>query len=96
MVISGKNRGQTGIVRRVFIDRSKILVEGVNLVKKAVRPNPAAGVQGGIVEKEAPMPAAKVMLYCLQCGKPTRIQHEVLADNRKTRVCKQCNAQFDA
>lgn len=96
LVVSGKDKGQTGTVRRVFNDRGKVLVEGVNRIKKATRPNPMAGVQGGIVEMEAPIAASKVMLYCLQCSKPTRIAHELLADNRKVRVCKQCKAQFDS
>ncbi len=95
-VLSGKNKGQTGIVRKVFNEKGTVLVEGINKIKKATRPNPMAGVRGGIVEMEAPVAAAKVMLYCLQCNKPTRIQHEYLADKRKTRVCKHCKAQFDA
>jgi large subunit ribosomal protein L24 len=95
MVISGKSKGQTGIVRKVFTDRGRLVVDGLNKVKKATRPNPMAGIRGGIVEMEAPLAAAKVMLYCLQCSKPTRIKYENLADERKTRVCKHCQAQFD-
>lgn len=96
LVLSGKDKGQTGTIRRVFKDRGKILVEGVNKIKKATRPNPMLGVQGGIIEQEAPLPVSKVMLYCLQCSKPTRIKMETLADDRKTRVCKHCKAQFDS
>ncbi len=96
MVVSGKDKGQTGTIRRVFKDRGKVLVEGVNKVKKATKPNPMFGIQGGLVERETPIHASKVMLYCLQCNKPTRIKMESLADNRKTRVCKHCQAQFDS
>lgn len=95
MVTSGKDKGQSGIVRRVFADRGRILVEGVNKIKKAVKPNPMAGQAGGIVEMEAPLQASKVMLYCLKCEKPTRIKHETLEGNKKTRVCKHCNEHFD-
>lgn len=95
LVISGKDKGKTGIVRKVFTERGRVIVDGLNKVKKATRPNPMAGVRGGIEEMEAPIHAAKLMLYCLQCNKPTRIKHETLADNRKTRVCKHCQAQFD-
>jgi len=95
MVISGKDKGQTGTIRMVFHERGKVLVDGINKIKKAVKPNPT-NLRGGIVEMEAPLPAAKVMLYCLQCSKPTRIHYEFLADNQKTRVCKHCKAQFDA
>ncbi len=95
MVISGKEKGKTGTIRRVFNDRGKILIEGLNMIKKATRPNPMLGQRGGIIEMEAPLPASKVMLYCIQCSKPTRIQHVTLASGKKTRVCKHCEAQFD-
>lgn len=96
MVVSGKNKGQTGTVRKIFNANGRVLVEGVNKIKKATRPNPMAGIRGGIVEMEAPLHASKIMLYCLQCNKPTRIKMEALADNRKSRVCKHCQAQFDS
>jgi large subunit ribosomal protein L24 len=96
LVLSGKDKGQTGIVRKVFSDDSKVLVEGLNKIKKATRPNPMAGIQGGLVEMEAPLFAAKVMLYCLSCSKPTRISLKTLDNGKKTRVCKKCSAQFDA
>ena len=96
MVVSGKNKGQTGIVQKIFSDRGKVLVQGINKITKATRPNPMAGVKGGLVEMEAPVPAAKVMLFCLQCNKPTRISYKVGADDKKTRVCKHCQAEFDA
>ncbi|MCA9788747.1 MAG: 50S ribosomal protein L24 [Cyanobacteria bacterium HKST-UBA06] len=95
-VTHGKDKGKTGIVRKTFHDRGKVLVEGINLIKKAVRPNPMAGQQGGIVEMEAPMPVAKVMLFCLQCNKPTRVKKTTLGDGKKVRVCQKCSAQFDS
>jgi large subunit ribosomal protein L24 len=96
LVLAGKSKGLTGIVRKVFLDRGKLVVEGANMIKKTTRPNPMAGSRGGIIDMEAPLAASNVMLFCLQCNKPTRIQHEVLSDGRKTRVCKHCKAQFDA
>jgi len=95
LVLSGKDKGKTGTVRRVFNDRGRVVVEGVNIVKKAKRANPMGGDRGGIIEMEAPLAAAKLMLYCLQCSKPTRIKHDVSKDGKKFRVCHHCKAQFD-
>lgn len=96
MVVSGKDKGKTGVVRRVFNDRGRVLVEGVNVIKKAMKPNPYAGIQGGIVEMEAPIHASKVMLYDHQAGKPTRIRTQVLENGKKTRVSTKSDTQFDA
>ena len=74
--------------------KGKVVVEGVNMVTKAVKANPMAGIQGGLIKMEAPMSASKVMLYCPKCEKPTRIRHEMV-DGKKTRVCKKCGEQLD-
>jgi large subunit ribosomal protein L24 len=94
MVISGKDKGKTGVVKRVFQDRGRVLVEGVNFIVKATRPNPAAGVEGGLIKMEAPLFASKVMLYDTQAGKPTRIRHSIV-DGKKTRVSTKSDLKFD-
>jgi large subunit ribosomal protein L24 len=101
MVISGKDKGKTGIVKHVFIDRGRVLVEGLNMIKKAVKPNPYIGQKGGLVQMEAPLAASKVMLYSLKANKPTRISVSVLKDDAKAgkvkrvRVCKHTKEQLD-
>jgi large subunit ribosomal protein L24 len=99
LVLSGKDKGKTGTVTRVFPERGKILVDGVNIIKKHTKPNPAAGIQGGIVQIEAPLPSAKVMLYSPAAQKPTRIMKNVIEGEKGTkkrvRVCRHTNIQLD-
>ncbi len=93
-ILSGKDKGKEGKVLKVFPSTGKIIVEGINYVKKHQRPtdkNP----QGGIVRQEAPIYASKVMVVCPSCGKPTRIRKGYLEDGRKVRVCKKCGEVID-
>lgn len=87
MVITGKDKGKTGIVRRLLLDKNKVLVEGLNMVKKAVKPNPMAGQRGGIIEMEAPIQLSNVMLYDLKTSQPTRTRRETIqgADGKGSR-----------
>jgi large subunit ribosomal protein L24 len=94
IVLAGKDKGKTGNVKKVDTSSSKVVVEGVNMVTKAQKPQPAAGIQGGLIKLEAPMDSSKVMVVCPACDKPTRIKHEVKAD-KKVRVCKKCGEQLD-
>lgn len=94
-VISGKDKGKVGNVKKALPRKGKVVVEGVNVITKATKANPMANVQGGLVKYEAPMFASKVMLYCPKCEKPTRIRHEILENGKKTRVCKKCGEQLD-
>ena len=94
MVISGKDKGKTGVIKRVLRDRGKVLVEGLNLVKKATRPNPFVGLRGGIIEQEAPLFVSKVMLYDAKNNKPSRAKAGE-ADGKKVRVSKKTGEQFD-
>jgi large subunit ribosomal protein L24 len=89
IVISGKDKGKKGTVKRVLTHNAKLVVEGVNKVKKAVKPNPAYGVEGGFVEFEAPIPSCKVMLYSHHASKPTRIAYQLdEKTGQKVRICK--------
>ncbi|MDL2215603.1 50S ribosomal protein L24 [Ruminococcaceae bacterium OttesenSCG-928-N02] len=91
-VISGRDRGNTGKVLAVSPKEGKVIVEGRNKVQKHVKPR-REGEQGGIVEAESAIYASKVMLVCPKCNQATRIGHKV-ADGKKTRVCKKCNAEI--
>jgi large subunit ribosomal protein L24 len=88
VVLAGKNRGKMGRVLRVIRKQNRVIVEHVNVVKRHTRPNPAKGVQGGIVEKEAPIHISNVMLVDPSSGKPTRVGHKWLADGKKVRIAR--------
>lgn len=86
-VITGKDKGRKGTVNRVF-DDGRVLVDNVNMVKKHQKPNPQAGVAGGILEKEAPIHASNVMLFNPATGRGDRVGYRTLEDGRKVRYFK--------
>ena len=94
IVTSGRDKGKTGNVKEVNTKKGEVLVEGVNIVTKAQKPNPMAGIQGGLVKKEAFMHSSTVMVYCPSCEKATRVKHDV-KDGKKIRVCKKCGESLD-
>ena len=94
LVITGKDRGKRGRVLRVLPDKNRLIVEGVNLIKRHTKPNPGKNVKGGIVEREASLNVSNVMLVCPACGKPTRIGYSTQGD-RKVRVCRKCEGVVD-
>lgn len=93
-VISGKDKGKEGKVLRFFPSRDLVLVEGVNVVSKHVKPS-AKNPQSGIVKQEAPIYSSKVKLVCTACGAATRVGQAFLEDGRKVRVCKKCGEIID-
>lgn len=95
LVISGKDKGKVGNIKKALPKNGKVVVEGVNIITKAVKSNPGQGIQGGLVKYEAPFNSSKVMLYCQKCEKPTRIRHQILENGQKVRVCKKCGEQID-
>jgi large subunit ribosomal protein L24 len=94
VVLTGKDRGARGRVLRVLASQGKAIVERVNMVKRHTRANPNQGVQGGILEREAPIQVSNLMVICPECGKPSRLGSKRLEDGRGTRVCKHCGATF--
>ncbi len=88
-VLSGKSKGKQGKVIAVSHKEGKVIVEGVNVVTKHVRPR-KAGQEGGRVQTESALYACKVQLVCLKCGKTTRIMHKKDENDKKVRVCKKC------
>jgi len=94
MVIAGRERGKTGKVLRVIPEKSRALVERMNLVKRHTRPR-GAQQPGGIVEKEASIHISNLMVMCDKCNAPVRVGHKVLADGEKVRVCRRCGEPID-
>ena len=93
VVVSGKDAGKTGEVLKVYPKTGRVLVQGVNIVKKHQKPS-RANAQGGIIEKEGAIYSSKVMLYCTKCKNATRISNKILEDGTKVRVCKKCGETF--
>ncbi|HEY7745798.1 MAG TPA: 50S ribosomal protein L24 [Desulfuromonadales bacterium] len=94
MIIAGKDKGKTGKVMRVLADKSRVVVESLNVVKRHSRPT-RTNAEGGIIEKEAPLAASNVLLLCGACNKPTRTGIRILDDGSKARFCKKCNEIVD-
>jgi large subunit ribosomal protein L24 len=95
VVMTGKDRGKRGRVLRVVADKNRVVVEGVNTIKRHTKPNPQRNVKGGVVEREAAVHASNVQLVCPECGKPTRIGRKILGDGRKVRICRKCEGVVD-
>ena len=93
-IIAGKEQGKTGKVLRVLPEKSRVVIEGLNMIKRHTRPNQLYP-EGGILEKEAPLSVSNVMLICGSCNQPTRTGTRLLEDGSKTRYCKKCNESVD-
>ena len=96
IVINGKNRGKKGKVMDVSPKEGKVIVEGVNIVSKHVKPK-KMGEPGGIIKAESALYACKVQLICPKCGRPTRTGSAIDSKGKKVRTCKKsdCLAQFE-
>lgn len=93
MVINGKDRGVVGKVKAVSPKEGKVIVEGVNIITKHVKPK-QMGEAGGLIKTESALYANKVQLVCPKCGKATRVGRSVDKKGNRVRVCKKCNATF--
>lgn len=95
-VISGNDRGFTGRVRIVLPGRNRVIVEGINIVRKHQRPVPGRSgggrTEGGIIELEAPIHVSNVMLICPSCDQGSRVGYQILEGGEKARVCRKCGA----
>ena len=96
MIISGKDKGHTGKVMQVSPSEGKVIVEGVNIVTKHVKPR-KMGEPGGLIKAESALYADKVQLVCPKCGRPTRTGSKINAKGKKVRTCKKsdCLAEFE-
>jgi large subunit ribosomal protein L24 len=93
-VIAGRERGKRGKVLRVLPEKSRVLIEHVNMVKKHQRPTQKLR-QGGIIEREGPLALSNVLVVCPRCDKPARTGIKVLTDGRKVRTCRRCGESID-
>ncbi len=91
-VLTGKDRGKEGEVSRALPAKNKVIVDGVNVAKKHQKPTRAT-MQGGIIDKDMPIPVANVAILCASCG-PTRIGYRFDPDGTKIRVCKKCGGDL--
>lgn len=94
MVISGKDRGRTGVVQKVLPKIGKVLVTGVNIAKHHLKPS-KKNPHGGIIDMVAPVDSSNVLVMCPHCSKPVRVGFRV-SGNVKERICRKCNGNLDA
>ncbi len=92
LILSGKDRGRTGKVGKVFPKRKKIIIDGINIVKKHVRPR-KQNQKGEVVEVPAPFDMSNAKLICPKCNKPVRVGYKVV-DDKKIRICKKCREEI--
>ena len=95
VVITGKDRGKRGRVLKVDPAKNRLIVEGVNFIKRHTKPNPQRQIKGGVIEREASLHASTVQVVCPECGKPTRLGRKILGDGRKVRICRKCEGVVD-
>jgi large subunit ribosomal protein L24 len=89
LVVSGNYKGKKGKVLKVFPKENRVIVEGVNFIKRHTRPT-QKNPQGGIIEKEAPIQASNLLVICPKCDSPSRIGRKVLENGKRVRICKNC------
>ena len=94
VVMAGKDKGKKGKVRRALPKDNRVLVEGLNMIKRHSRARRAAR-QAGIIELEAPIHVSNVMLLCNKCAKLTRVGFKILDDGKKVRICRSCQEVID-
>lgn len=94
LVTAGKDKGKKAKVRFAFPEEGKIVVEGVNMIKRHSRAAKGAR-QAGIIEREAAMSVSKVMIMCPKCSQPARVGRQILDDGKKARICRSCKEVID-
>ena len=95
VVIAGADRGKRGRVLGVQPARGRVVVEGVNIIKRHTKPNPQRNIKGGIVERESSLAIANVQLVCPECGEAARGGRRLLDDGRRVRYCVKCKGVVD-
>jgi large subunit ribosomal protein L24 len=94
LVICGEDKGKSGKIIDVFPKESRVIIEGINFLKKHMKPTQKSP-QGGIVRQEGPINLSNVRLICNKCNKPTSVKHEKTKEGKKVRVCKKCGEIID-
>jgi large subunit ribosomal protein L24 len=95
MVISGKDKGKTGKILKVMPEKNRAIVEKVNFLKEFIRRDQSRNIQGGVMEKEAPIHVSNLKLYCSECGRGVRIKNKKLEDGSTIRVCSRCDSTIE-
>ena len=93
LILSGKDKGKSAKILKVFGRDERVVLEGLNLVNRRVRPK-KAGEKGGTVATPMPLHASSVLVKCPKCGKPTRRAFKIMDNGDKTRICKKCGNEF--
>ena len=94
VVTTGKDSGKRGRILKVLTTKNRVIVEGVNIVKRHTRPNPQRNIKGGIVEREGAVHASNVQIVCPECSKMTRVGYRLQGDH-KVRICRKCEGVID-
>ena len=94
LIITGKDNGKKGKVRKAMPKKKTVVIEGLNMIKRHSRTGGQAR-QGGIIELEAPVDISNIMLICNKCSKPARVGFKLLPDGKKVRICKVCKEAID-
>jgi len=95
VVVRGKDKGKQGKVLKLFPETNRVIVERVNFCKHFVKADRSRNVQGGVMEKEAPIAVANVMLFCAECGQGVRARTRRLEDGSKIRLCHRCESLIE-
>lgn len=95
VVIAGKDKGKRGVVERTLPSEQRIVVRGVNLLKRHTKAGVKGNMQGGIVDFDAPVAYSNVMLVCPNCDRATRVGHERMDEGRGVLVCRKCGERYE-
>ena len=95
VVVKGKDKGKTGKILKVIPEKNRAVVEKVNFVKEFIRPDRSKNIQGGIMEREAPIQVSNLMLFCSECSQGVRTRKMTLKDGSKIRVCSKCETNLE-
>ncbi len=95
VVRKGKDKGKTGKVLMILPEKNRVIVEKINFVKEFIRPDRSRNIQGGIMEKEAPLAVANVKIFCSECDQGVRVKKKTLEDGSRIRVCQKCGLSLE-
>jgi len=94
LVIAGKDRGRQGVIEKVLVKDGKVVVTGINMAKRSLKPS-RKNPHGGIINLPAPINASNVQIVCPHCGKAVRVAYKV-SEKAKERICRKCQGNLDA
>jgi large subunit ribosomal protein L24 len=95
LIRQGKDKGKTGKVLMILPEKNRVIIEKINFVKEFIRPDRSKSIQGGIMEKEAPLSVANVMIFCSECEQGVRVKKKTLDDGSRIRTCRKCGLSLE-